>query len=173
MRIAPAVLFLVGCHSIAQAQPPQAVIESCLLGYSTTAGTSVAMGKSGHQVIEDVPGYRLTWPERLPGIRVGYAISNDGDNDYVFVGRRRGYVRRAIPLTQWQPAPLDNPLRAQYGVVTQGKSRYACVVEAAGQGSAAFVMVGYIGQLAPAKEKAIQLYYAVADTKTFKGFKSD
>jgi len=35
------------------------------------------------------------------------------------------------------------------------------------------VMAGYIGRFAPAKGKGIQLYYAVADTKTFKGFKPD
>lgn len=173
MRFAPSVFLLVGCCSVAHAQPPQAVIESCLLGYSTAAGISVVMGASGHQVVEDVPGYRLTWPERLPGVRVGYAVSKGGDNDYVFVGRRRGYIRTAIPLSQWKPAPLEVPLRAGYGVVTQGTSRYVCVVESTGQGSAAFVMAGYIGRFAPAKGKGIQLYYAVADTKTFKGFKSD
>lgn len=124
-------------------------------------------------MIEDIPGYRMTWPDRLPGVRVGYAISQDGDKDYVFVGNRRGYVGGAIPLTQWKPAPLEVPLRAGYGVVTQGANRYACVVESTGQGSAAFVMAGYIGQFSPGKGKGMQLYYAVADTRTFKGFKSN
>ena len=171
MRSALVFLALLGCRSVACAQPPQAVIESCLLGYSTTAGISVAMGESGHQVLEEVRGYRLTWPEQLRAPRVGYAISHSGNNDYVFVENHRGYVKRAIPLTQWRPAPLEVPLRARYGVVSQGASRYACVVEGLGQGSAAFVMAGYIGKFPPAKGKRIQLYYAVADTKSFEGFK--
>jgi len=174
-RTALVSIFLAGCHvsGSAFAQPPQDVIESCLLGYATAPGLVVATGEIGHQMMEDVPGYRLTWPERLPGIRVGYAVGKAGKNDYVFAGRYRGYIHRAIPLTQWKPERLATPLIARYGVVELAGRRYACVTEANGQGSAAFVVAGYIGRFPPGKGQAMQLYYVVADTKTFKSFRSD
>ncbi|AZG16587.1 hypothetical protein [Cupriavidus pauculus] len=154
----------------AHATPPQAVVESCLMGAPAADGISVSVNAPGNQSMEQRGRYLLIWPEEARGTRIGYATDEKGGNDYIFAGPYRGYIRRAVALTKWRPERLEVPLLATYGVVRQGKHRYVCVTEANGQGTAAFVVAGYIGRMPPAKGKTMRLYYTVADIKTFKAF---
>ncbi|MCY1517070.1 hypothetical protein D9M68_517390 [compost metagenome] len=173
MRLATLLALVATCQLAHAAKPPQSVIESCLLGYPSQRGITVSTSNFGHSsVTQDIPNFQLLWADGMRGVRVGYATSHKDENDYVFAGRSRGFISNAIPLTDWKPSRIEAPIRAAYGVVKRQGRNYVCVVDAPGQGSAAFYRVGYIGQFPPKKRADIQLYYAVADIKKFNAFKS-
>lgn len=173
MRKIATVLIACSCQLAYGAKPPQAVIESCLLGYVSENGTTVLTSDFGYSwIVEDIPGYQLMWPEGMQGVRVGYATNHKTENDYIFAEKHRGFIKMAIPLTNWKPERIEPPQNASYGIVKRAGRNYICVVTAPGQGSAAFYRAGYIGQLPSAKRRNIQLYYAVIDIKKLKGFKA-
>ncbi|MEM5429469.1 hypothetical protein [Cupriavidus oxalaticus] len=154
------------------AQPPRVVVESCLLGYPSIKRVTVKLGDTHYMSIQDDAGYRRTWPERMTGEQVGYATSQKNENDYVFIGKYRGYIRKAIPLSELEREPqrIESPLLASYGTIRYGAHRYVCLTQANGQGSAAFVVDGYIGEFPPKKGRFLQLYYTMENTKKFKAF---
>ncbi|MBP0619181.1 hypothetical protein [Cupriavidus consociatus] len=99
MRKIGAGFLLTSACQLAYAQPPRAVIESCLLGYPSTKGVTVNFGDIHHIVMQDNSGYRRTWPEKMKE-HVGYATSKKDENDYVFAGQYRGYIKRAFSLSE-------------------------------------------------------------------------
>ncbi|SOZ51296.1 conserved hypothetical protein [Cupriavidus taiwanensis] len=113
-----------------------------------------------------VPGYQLFIPgganNKLP---VGYATSKRGSNDFIFVGARRGYIRRAAGLGKHRPSRVEQPILAAYAVLSQHGRRYVCLMESNGSGSAAFVRSAYVGRIPSSQGAKLKLYYKVADVK--------
>lgn len=153
---------------------PEAVIDSCLLYDKAVAPGILISPIEGNVQLTDevtVPGYQLFTPAHNRNkLRVGYATSMRGNNDYVFVGSRRGYVKRAIAVGKWQPTRVEEPSLAAFAVLRQRGRRYVCVMESNGNGSAAFVRSAFVGRIPPSKNAILKLSYKVADVKKFKAF---
>lgn len=173
-RLAFMFYLALGFCQLAYAERPlQVVVESCLLGKTSAKHVSVTTSGFGYSwTVEDISKYELMWPSAVRGVRIGYATSNKGENDYIFVGKYRGFIKQAIPLSDWKPERVEPPQKASYGVVRHAGKKYVCVVTAPGQGSAAFVRVGYVGAFPPKNGGNIQLYYVIADIKKYKAFGS-
>lgn len=150
-------------------QLPAAIIDSCLLFDSRSdASISITQIEGNADLIDDVtvPGYQLFIPgganNKLP---VGYATSKRGSNDFIFVGARRGYIRRAVALGKHRPSRVEQPILATYAVLSQNGRRYVCLMESNGSGSAAFVRSAYVGRIPSSQGAKLKLYYKVADVK--------
>ncbi|WP_427312142.1 hypothetical protein [Cupriavidus sp. H39] len=157
----------------AHAEPvPAAIIDSCLLfDRQSEASISIARLEGEADLIDDVtvPGYELFIP--LSGnntLPIGYATSTHGSDDYIFVGTRRGYIRRAVALGKHQPSRIEQPIHARYAVLRQRGRRYVCAMEGNGNGSAAFVRSAFVGRISSSGGTELKLYYKVADVKTVK-----
>lgn len=166
-------LFAISVPTHAE-QVPGAVIDSCLLFQkSTDASVSIAPIEGATQLTDDVtvPGYQLFTPAGDNNtLRVGYAISERGNNDYVFVGTRRGYIVRAVAVGKFKPARVETPSLASFAVLRQHGRRYVCVMESNGNGSAAFVRSAFVGRISSSKGSTLNLFYKVADVKKFAAF---
>ncbi|SOZ33792.1 conserved exported hypothetical protein [Cupriavidus taiwanensis] len=150
-------------------QLPAAIIDSCLLFDSPSdASVSVTQIEGNADLIDDVtvPGYQLFIPGRANNkLPVGYASSKRGSNDFIFVGARRGYIRRAVALGKHRPARVEQPMLAAYAVLSQHGRRYVCLMEGNRSGSAAFVRSAYVGRIPSSQGAKLKLYYKVADVK--------
>ncbi|MDT4834345.1 hypothetical protein FQZ97_679800 [compost metagenome] len=167
--------FLFALSVSAYAEPvPEAVIDSCLLFDKSTDGSvSIAPIEGESQLIDDVTvhGYQLFTPASDSNkLRVGYATSKRGSNDYVFVGSRRGYIMQAVAVGKFKPARIEEPSLAAFAVLHQRGRQYVCVMESNGNGSAAFVRSAFVGRISPSKGSTLKLFYKVADVKKFKSF---
>ncbi|WP_051705471.1 hypothetical protein [Cupriavidus metallidurans] len=155
-------------------QVPDAVIDSCLLfDKPTDSSVSITPIEGEAQLIDDVmvPGYQLFTPASDNNkLRVGYATSKHGNTDYVFVGSRRGYIKRAVALGKFQPRSVEQPSLAAFAVLRQHGQQYVCVMESNGNGSAAFVRSAFAGRISPSKGATLKLFYKVADVKKFRAF---
>lgn len=174
--IRPVILsfFLALSVSAHAERVPEAVIDSCLLfDKSTDASISIAKIEGGAQLMDDVtaPGYQLFIPASDSNrLRIGYATSKQGNNDYVFVGPHRGYIMWAVAVGRFQPTRVAEPSLAAYAVLRQRERQYVCVMESNGNGSAAFVRSAFVGRIPSSKGSTLKLRYKVADVKKFKAF---
>lgn len=141
--------------AVIAAQPPRAVIESCLLGRPSDSGVTVAMNVFGKPA------------KTLP---VAYSVGPRSGKAFVAIETYRGYVGDAIALGEDPPPDsLEDSMSASYGVVKRKGVRFVCVTEANGQGSAAFVVSAFVGQFPPPKNlRYIRLYYVLADIRKLK-----
>ncbi|CAG2130728.1 hypothetical protein [Cupriavidus numazuensis] len=176
-RAAPAAILLSLCAVSMQAyaeRPPEAIMDSCLLFDKAMRSSIVITPIDGPEVLEDeyaVPGYTVFKPGiRSNPLAVGYATSQRGMNDFVMVGKYRGYLRRAVPLGKFKPERIEPPESAAYAIVQEGASRYVCVMTSDGNGSAAFVRSALVARIPAKKIASMTLYYKVADVKKFKVF---
>ncbi|WP_432258799.1 hypothetical protein [Cupriavidus sp. TMH.W2] len=155
-------------------QVSEAVIDSCLLfDRSTDASISISPIEGDANLIDEitVPGYQLFSPGSDSNkLRIGYATSKRGSNDYIFVGARRGFIMRAVAVGRFQPSRVEEPSLAAYAVLRQRGQRYVCVMESNGNGSAAFVRSAFVGRIPASKGSTMKLYYKMADVKKFRAF---
>ncbi len=175
-KIRPVALsFLVALSVSAHAElVPEAIIDSCLLlDRSSDTSISIRPIEGDANLIDEVtvPGYQLFIPasdSNKP--RVGYATSKIGSNDYIFVGRRRGFIKRAVAVGKFQPTRVEEPSLAAFAVLSQRGQRYVCVMESNGNGSAAFVRSAFVGRIPLSKNAMLKLLYKVADVRKFEAF---
>ncbi|WP_018314275.1 hypothetical protein [Cupriavidus sp. UYPR2.512] len=155
-------------------QVPEDIIDSCLLfDRSSDSSISISPIEGDANLMDEVTmaGYQLF----IPGgdsnkLRIGYATSKRGNNDYIFVGARRGFIMRAVAVGKPQPSRVEEPSLAAYAVLRQRGQRYVCVMESSGNGSAAFVRSAFVGRIPRSKNATLKLFYKVADVKKFKAF---
>ncbi|MBB3015969.1 hypothetical protein [Cupriavidus alkaliphilus] len=170
--MAVAVSLLVLSVSTYAGHVPAAVIDSCLLfDRPSDASISISRIEGGADLIDDVtvPDYQLFTPGGEDNKHtLGYATSKRGSNDFIFVGARRGYLRRAVALGRHRPTRVEQPILAAYALLRQHGRRYVCVMESNGSGSAAFVRSAYVGRIPSSELATFQLYYKVTDVKEFK-----
>ncbi|MDQ0142893.1 hypothetical protein [Cupriavidus necator] len=172
-RTAVVVCFLVlSLPAHAEKPVPAAIIDSCLLfDRPSDASISIARLDGKANLIDDVtvPGYELFIPRSANNnLPIGYATSKQGSDDYIFVGTRRGYIKRAVALGKHRPSRVEQPILAGYAVLRQRGRRYVCVMESNGNGSAAFVRSAFVGRIPSSGDMELKLYYKVADVKTVK-----
>lgn len=161
--------FSVSAHA---ERMPAAIIDSCLLFYRPSdASISITEIEGEADFMDDVtvPGYQLFTPGGANNKHtIGYATSKRGSKDFIFVGARRGYIRRAVALGRHRPSRVEQPILAAYALLRQHGRRYVCVMESNGSGSAVFVRSVYVGRIPSSELATLQLYYKVADVKEFK-----
>ncbi|MCO4862865.1 hypothetical protein MKD38_14350 [Cupriavidus sp. WGlv3] len=151
---------------------PAAIIDSCLLfDRPSDASISITQIEGEADLLDDVtvPGYQLFNPGGANNKHtIGYATSKRGSNDFIFVGVRRGYIRRAVALGKHRPSRVEQPVLAGYALLRQHGRRYVCVMESNGSGSAAFVRSAYVGRIPSSELATLQLYYKMTNVKEFK-----
>ncbi|WP_340523155.1 hypothetical protein [Cupriavidus necator] len=169
-----ALSFLLALSVSAHAeQVPEAVIDSCLLfDRSSDSSISISPIEGDANLIDEVttPGYQLFTPEGDRNkLRVGYATSKRGSDDYIFVGPRRGFIKRAVAVGKLPPTRVEEPSLAAFAVLRQRGQRYVCVMESNGNGSTAFVRSAFVGRIPLSKNATLKLFYKVADVKKLRG----
>lgn len=171
--IAALVLCLLSSQAYA-GTPSDEIMDSCLL-FDRPVHSSISIlpidGPEALQDDDEVPGYTVFTPGfKSNSLRVGYATSKHGIEDFVMVGRHRGYISGAISLGPYKPQRIEPPERAFYAVVHKGAQQYVCIVASNGQGSAAFVRSAFVARIPLRRNTKLKLYFKVADIKKFKAF---
>ena len=171
--IAASILCLLTLQARASA-PSDSIVDSCLLFDKPVRSTISILPIDGAEVLQDdyeVPGYTVFRPGfKSNSLGVGYATSKHGNDDFVIVGRHRGYISRAIPRGQYKPQRIEPPERALYAVIREDAQQYVCLVESNGNGSAAFVRSAFVARIPPDRNAGLTLYFKVADIKKLKTF---
>lgn len=171
--IAASILCLLSQQARAGA-PSDAIVDSCLLFDKPARSTISIFPIDGAEVVQDdyeIPGYTVFKPGfKSNRLGVGYATSKHGNDDFVIVGRHRGYISRAIPLGQHKPQRIEPPELALYAVIREDAQQYVCIVESNGNGSAAFVRSAFVARIPPERNAGLTLYFRVADVKKLKTF---
>jgi hypothetical protein len=148
-------------------------MDSCLLFDKAAPSISVTRFEGPEILVDEhsVPGYEIFTPTaRSVAVKVGYATSKRGSNDFVFAGRYRGYIRTATALGAFKAERIESPSLAFYAVLREGPRQYLCVVESAAQGSAAFVRSAFVAAFPPKGSRYLALFYQVADVRQLKAF---
>ena len=171
----PILFFVLMLSNSAHAQKvSESVIDSCLM-FDKPVDASVVISPLENRapLIDEVtvPGYQLFIPASDNNdFRVGYATSQRGIDDYVFVDSHRGYIKRAVAVGKFQTKRIEQPSLASFALLRQHGQLYLCVMESNGNGSAAFVRSAFVGRIPASKSSSLKLFYKVADVKKLDAF---
>ncbi len=159
--------------SVAAAQVPESVVNSCVLLQGVDASTTYQeLGGDGILIEDDMPGYVML-VYRRNGVDFGYASSKKNSGDLLIVGRQRASILGAKRAGTERPERFE-PAQALYGFVQRKAREYFCVAstfEGVGRsGSFQNVRATYIAELtgSHAAPRIRALYYAVRDIRKIK-----
>ncbi|AON54994.1 hypothetical protein G5B88_13480 [Herbaspirillum seropedicae] len=158
---------IVSCTSAQQ--PPEAIMESCLLFDRATDPSILISPISGRAQVMEQGGpapYRLFLPDGdNKAMRVGYASGKGKEGDYIFVNAHRGYIDRAAAAGFFSPRRLESPRQASFALLRQRGTRYVCVMEGRGRGGSTILRSAFVARIPPKMGGELILYYRLQDMR--------
>ncbi len=158
---------IVSCTSAQQ--PPEAIVESCLLFDRSTDPSILISPLSGRAQVMEQGGpasYRLFLPDGdNKTMRVGYASGKSSDGDYIFVNAHRGYIDRAAAIGSLAPRRLQAPRQASFALLRQHGARYVCVMEGRGRLGSTVLRSAFVARIPPRMGAELILYYRLQDMR--------